>query len=953
MLTYKKREVTRLICASLLIFALPFTFAFAQAAQGLVEVHGTVADSTGAVIGGANITLADDAGHKYTTKSDDAGNYRITGIVKGSYSITVDEEGFTTYTQKLDLSERTSVVANVTMEISVKEVENINADNPGISTDPDANLSGITLSPAEIAALPDDPDDLLTTLRQMAGPTEDAQIYVDGYREGGRLPPKEAILTIRINNNPFSAQFTEPGFGRIEIVTKPGTSDYHGGARFNFNDEYFNGRSAFALERTPLSRETYNLFFTGPIIKNKWDFFANFERRDLETDTVVSAINPAPPFGQLVTSIGAPQTLDNYEIRTNYLVTSKNTVGLWYRHTSNVQDDQGLTGLNLPDQEYTSIATDNTLRLSVTSVATESAVNEIRTEFSRRPTDIQAVSDTPQVSVGGAFVSGGNQGDLLNDTGTYNLAFSDDLTYTHKVHTFKFGFRTDASEIENTNRSNFGGSFLFSGSQVKLTNGNTVNLSPLQQYECVVAPGDCIVGAANLTSPVTPNQFSIITGNDFVGLTQWDYAWYANDDWKVSQSFNMSLGIRQELQTHLGHKDNFAPRFSFAWSPDKQHKSTIRGGTGIFYTIVVAAVTQAATLGNGVEQHQIVIPNPDFFLNDIPTSFPVTPAETEITEKDPDLRMPYLWMSTVSYERSLPLKLQFSAQYSYQRGVHLLREVDLNQPFDQYAATFVRPDPNLGAVLDVQSTGASTRNELRFTINRRLGKVLLFGNYTYSRTYANTDAWTTVAENTYDLASDWGRAAWDYRNRAFFGGNVSLRYGITVAPYIFAQTGGPYNIIVQTTGYNEPVDVERPAFAAPGTPDAILTPYGLLNPHPTEGDSIIPRNFGQTPGNFTVNLNLGKTFGLGPKLTGTTQGMGGRGQGGGLGGGRGGFGGPGGGPISDSGHKYSLTVYMYAQNLLNHVNLTTLTPLLASPLFNDPEAAAAARVITMGIRFNF
>ncbi|HEY6333090.1 MAG TPA: hypothetical protein VI756_27450, partial [Blastocatellia bacterium] len=505
-----------------------------------------------------------------------------------------------------------------------------------------------------------------------------------------------------------------------------------------------------------------------------------------------------------------------------------------------------------------------------------------------------------------------------------------------------------------TNRANFGGSFLFAGLKVSNTvTGAQINLTPLQQYECVVAPGDCVVAPSMVTPNITPNQFSIITGNDFVGLSQWDYAWYANDDWKVSQSFTMSLGLRQELQTHLGHKDNFAPRFSLAWSPDKQHKSTIRAGTGIFYTIVVAAVTQAATLGNGIEQHQVLIPTPDFFLSNIPTTFSVTPADTEITEKDADLRMPYLWMSSVSYERSLPLKIQGSVQYSYQRGVHLLREVDLNQPFDQYVPSPVRPDPNLGAVLDVQSTGASTRNEIRFTLNRRLGKVLLFSSYTYSRTYTNTDSWTTLAQNTYDLASDWGRAAWDFRNRGFIGGNVQLPYGINFSPFILAQTGGPYNILAEeTTGYNEPQDVERPAFAAAGTPHAVLTPYGLLNPSPVQGDSIIPRNFGQAPGSFTVNLNLGKTFGLGPALNNTNQGMGGgRGQGGGgFGGGRGG--GPGGG-FSDSGHKYSLTVYMYAQNLLNNVNFSSITPNLTSPLFNDPEGAAAARVINMGIRFNF
>ena len=924
--------------AALLLTALLFTPAYSQ---GTVEVHGLVADPTGAVIGGATVTLADDAGHKYTAKSDDAGVYRITGIVKGSYTITVEDEGFSTYTQKLDLTARTSLVANATLEVSLKDItENINADNSqGISTESDANLSGISLSPEEIKSLPDDPDDMLAQLRQMAGPSEDAQIYVDGYREGGRLPPKEAILTIRINNNPFSAQFVEPGFGRIEIVTKPGTSDYHGGLRFNFDDQYLNGRNAFALERTPLTRSTYNVFLTGPIIKNRWDFFFNFERRDLATDTVVNALDPNT-FAPFITSVGAPQTLTNYEIRTNYLINNKNTFGVWYRHTSNVQDDQGIGGFSLPSQAFTSTATDNTLRFSVTTVATESAVNEIRTEISRRTNLAQAINDATQVTVQSAFTTGGNQNSLLNNSDSNNLAFSDDLTYTHKTHTFKFGFRTDASEIENTNRSNFGGSFLFSGNRA-------LSLTPLQQYMDVIhgVPG------------ITPSQFSIILGNDFVGLTQWDYGWYANDDWKISQSLNMSLGIREEMQTHLGDKTNFAPRFSLAWAPDKAHKSTIRFGSGIFYTIVTSGVTQAATLGNGVEQQQVLITNPPFFT-DIPSNLSGLGGQSlvERTIKDSDLRMPYLWMNTISYERSLPLKLQGSISYSYQRGVHLLREQDLNQ---KNPTTGLFPFPGQGPILDVESTGSSVRHEMRLTVNRRLGKVNLFANYLLSSTHADTDGWGTLPANSYDLAAEWGRVPYDAHHRVFVGGNVSLPHGFSVAPFIFAQSGGAFNILGGVPLLNVPGLVERPAFAGIGTPGAVLTPYGLLNPNPAPGEQLIPRNFGRTPGSFNTNLNVGKTFGLGRPLDNTNAAGGGRrnGQGGGFGGrgGGGGFG-PGGGPgggFSDSGHRYSLTVYAFGQNLFNHVNLGSINPVLTSPIFNLPETAGGARVITLGIRFNF
>jgi hypothetical protein len=932
------------IALSLLIF---WALSLTGYCQDRTELKGTVTDQTGAIVVAVDVTLASAAGRKYVTQTNEKGQYRIGAIPKGIYTLTISGEGFATFTKEVDLSEKTLNVLDVAMEIKVQDTVTVNPDNTtGVSVDPESDLMTINLSPEEIRALPDDPDDMLTILRQMAGATEDAQIYVDGYRENGRLPPKEAILAIRINSNPFSAQYTEPGFGRIEIITKPGTNTFHGGIRFNFDDQYFNGRNAFALQRTPLSRETYNVFLTGPIIKSKWDFFVNFERRSIASDTVINATILSPNPQSFVTSVAVPQTLTNYEIRTHYLANNKNNVGVWYRHTSNVQDDQGIGGFSLPSQAYTSISRDNTLRISLTTVASESVVNEIRTEVSRRTSDSQASDTAPQVSVVDAFTDGGNQGSLLNESTSNNLAFSDDLTYTHKKHAFKFGFRSDGSQIEDTNMGNFGGSFTFAGIPATAT---SAAISPLTQYQDVL----------NAVPRITPTQFSIVQGDPFVGLTQWDFAWYANDDWKISKSLNISLGLRHELQTHLDDWHNFAPRFGLAWSPDKANKSVIRVGSGIFYTIVTSAVAQAAVLGDGIHQQQIIIPKPAFF-SAIPTSFSgFEVGNVQRTILDPSLRMPYLWMTTISYERALPLKIQGSVAYSYQRGDHLLRSDDLNQP---NPFTGIRPiSASLGPVLDVQSTGTSKRNEMRVTVNRRVGKVLVFANYLLSSTYSDTSGWNSVAANSLNLAEEWGRTSYDYRNRGFVGGSVTLPYGITAAPYVFAQTGGPFNII---TGLdtNDDLLTLRPAFAAIGAPGAVLTPYGLLNPRPAPGEMLIPRNFGQAPGSFNVNLNLSKSFGFGGLLNNNNarRGGGGRGgRGGGGGGGRGGGGGvgaPGSGSdsgYSDSGRKYTMTVYAYAQNLLNHVNLGGINGDLASPVFGLPETAAAARVITMGVRFNF
>ena len=101
-----------------------------------------------------------------------------------------------------------------------------------MSVDPSSNVGALVLKNEDLDALPDDPDDLQADLQALAGPAagpNGAQFFVDGF-SGGQLPPKSSIREIRINSNPFSAEFDRPGFGRIEILTKPGTDTFHGSA---------------------------------------------------------------------------------------------------------------------------------------------------------------------------------------------------------------------------------------------------------------------------------------------------------------------------------------------------------------------------------------------------------------------------------------------------------------------------------------------------------------------------------------------------------------------------------------------------------------------------------------------------------------------------------------------------------------------------------------------------
>jgi hypothetical protein len=108
-----------------------------------------------------------------------------------------------------------------------------------------------------------------TLLQALAGPgagPSGGQIYIDGF-SGGQLPPKETIREVRINQNPFSAEYDRLGFGRIEILTKPGTGKFHGMLFFNDSDAVFDSRNPFASNKPDYSNRQYGGNVSGPINK--------------------------------------------------------------------------------------------------------------------------------------------------------------------------------------------------------------------------------------------------------------------------------------------------------------------------------------------------------------------------------------------------------------------------------------------------------------------------------------------------------------------------------------------------------------------------------------------------------------------------------------------------------------------------------------------------------------
>ncbi|HVW11256.1 MAG TPA: carboxypeptidase regulatory-like domain-containing protein [Bryobacteraceae bacterium] len=965
-------------------------------AQTTGSVKGTVKDPSAAVVPNAQVQVT-GAGVTRNDKTDSNGQFTET-LPAGQYTIKITAPGFVAATEQVNVTNGQASPLDIALQIatSAEQVNVTAGQTNAVDVDPSQNAAAIVLSQEDMDQLPDDPDDLEAQLTAMAGPgagPNGPQIFIDGF-SGGQMPPKSSIREIRINSNPFASEFDSPGFGRIQIFTKPGTDAYHASAFFIYGNHNFDTRDPFVQGAMPnYDNKQIESSFSGPLGK-KISWFLTSNYRNFNTAQLINAetLDPATlsPIS-FNSTFATPSTNWSVNPRIDYAINNNNTLVLRYQHASGTNVG-GVGGFNLPTQEVFGINKNNTVQATETMVIGTKSVNEIMFQLhDSRSNSNAAFTAGPTISVGSAFTSGGNSQANFNRNRLYE--FQEINTITQGKHTMKFGgrFRENQTDVRST--SNYNGSYGFTTPNnwqgMSCFNGTfdpalpalTASPTSIQDYQYTqLALSQGYSMGSILAAGCGPTSFSLNAGPTTFGANQFDAGLFAQDDWRLLPNLTVSGGLRYEVQTNISDPWDMAPRLAVSWAPGgkagKTSKTVLRGGYGIFYDRFPLSDYLNSIRYNGLgQQNYLVNQSSDTSIFNSVMSYygaaggPVLPPSSLLTGLSAtsqnlyyvykNLRASAMYQSAASIERALPGRTTLTVNVTDTRGVHDLRERQINAPLPGTVDLAVNnshgvlPFPDLGNLYLYESTGYYKELQVITSANSRINShVSLNGYFAWSDYHTNSNGFPM---DEYNTNLDWGRAGIPAR-RFFLIGTVGLPWGWTASPSFNANSATPFNITDGLDYNHDGVNNDRPAFAAANAPcggNIICTAYGRFNIAPGANFIPIPINYANGFARWDADVRFTRMWGWGEnRNVAAAQGGGGggfggpggggrggpRGGGGGFGGGGRGGGGRGGGFGTVGGgnsHRYNVGLTVAVTDIFNHVNLANPVGALNSPFFGQ------------------
>ena len=827
--------------------------------QAGVTVSGTVEDQTGAVIPGGMLTLTSKAGGQgRQATANGEGRFTFMNVAAGDYVLRGEVEGFKRIEIPVTVATQPLLNVQVKMAISNKEdVVSVSASGERPDS-PENNTDSVNVNADYINALPSQSQDILSVVGNYLSPAataaEGPSIVVDGVESGTLTQPTDSLKRIYINRDPYSPEFRRPGSGRVEVTTRNGSrSHFDGNFAFYDRNDIFDAQNAFAPAKPNLDRRLWEATLGGPLPFQRSRFFFSASHLSDDQDAIVNAVTPQGPVLQ---NVPISQANTNVVGRADFRPSEANTLTVLYNYHSNPQDVRDVGGLHLAQQATSSRDTENTVKAWNTTVISPTVLNVVRFSYQRENERIGNRPAGAELDVSGAFIGGPNQSASLEHA--TRLEIQDIISVVGGQNTFRFGGAFLPKSFDYTDSTNFGGIFTFA---------------------------DLAAFSAN-----NPVLFQAARGTPDVSFHQYEAYGFIQDEMKVQQHATFMAGLRYDWQQHLSNPTHLAPRVAVGYAPGKGD-TVFRAGAGIFYDRISDHVFEQTLLLNGINQQEFILRNPAF------PSPPLAGVPPSIWQLEPNIQAPYLFQATAAVEHPVGKTLRATLEYRYLRGVHLFRALDVNAPL----ASGARPDPALFLQRQVNSIALLKSNALIASLQGHIGKpIKLKAQYTYSRSYDNTDGPLALPADSRNLGPEWGRSDTDMRHRLVLSGTSDLPKSFRLGLMFVANSGPPFNI---TTGTDNNHD-------------------GVANDRPVG----VTRNTGDGPGFIQTDIRFTKVFNFYKS------------------------------GLDEDGdiiafRKMELSIDAF--NLFNHTNLTNIIGDISSPRFGQATTALPARTIQLSIKFGF
>jgi hypothetical protein len=779
------------------------------------SISGSVQDSSGAIIVGAQVTVARGDGTVVAhTQVNAAGSFHFDNIPAGVYIVDVIQPGFREVKQKATLGLSLQPIHIVLPIAAVAEQVTVSgSDSSGqVSTDIAQNQNGNTLDRGALDRLPVFDQDYITTLSRFldsdATGTNGVTLVVNGVEANGPGVTPSAVSSVKINQNPYSALFSRPGRARIEITTEGGTPKLHGAANFLYRDSLFDARNPFAVVKPGEQRTYYEGSLTGPLShSNKTTFLLALDRDSDNQQAIVVAADPNGPVNENIPNPTRHYFLSG-RVFHDYGQANQFWIGYSYEHRTVA--NFGVGGTVLPEAGTNTLFFEHEINVGHVYVFSPKLLNQLHFLVGHFDNQTHSLNENPQIIVSGSFTGGGAQADARRTE--YHLDATDIVTYTTGRQEIKFGI--DIPDISRRAYDDF------------TNQAGTYSFASLGDY-----------------SASRPFSYIVQRGQGHVNFLEKTVAGIFEDNVRVLQNLSVALGVRYYWQNYfhdIAH--NLGPRLSFAYAPNPKGKTVIRGGAGMFFDRTGPSPISDLLHFNGVLLKRFIVLDPSF-----PAAEPqIASVPTSVVALDPRLRIPYTIQYGIGVERQLTANSSVAANYVGARGIDLFRSIDANAPAPPtYAA---RPNPAVGQLRQLQSEGYLKSNALELTFRGRPTNFFTGqAQYTLGKTYNNTSGITYFPANSYFPNADWSRSDNDRRNKFDLLGTIIAGDWFDFGTALSLYSGKPVDV---TTGNDEnrdslpldrPIAVGRNSLHGPGyinldlnlSHDFILTKEGKKGPTAT------------------------------------------------------------------------------------------------------------------------